>query len=238
VSGTVARRCTLAAVVAAVAVGAAARPMAAQLEPTGRRRFDAALEVSAAEHRVEAGEGIERSAGALVRGELRYALRSWLELRGGGGAGRLAARTDPAADRTVSELGVGAAVAPLPWLELDAGTTVRRYASALADQRWVRVHVGAETRVPLLGDGPRGDRLLGVVRAALLPVVSVTGQPGPGLALAAGTGLEAHRDRLSAALAYSLERYDFPAVLRAHDGARVRRLEQLSTVGVRVGVRF
>jgi len=56
--------------------------------------------------------------------------------------------------------------------------------------------------------------------------------------VAAGTGIEAHRDRLSAALSYSLERYDFPAVLRAYDGARVRRLEQLSTVGLRLGISF
>jgi len=238
VSRALAWRCALArrcALVAVVAAGAVTRPLAAQ---AARGRLDAALEVAAAEHRVEAGEGVERSAGALVRGELRYGMRSWLELRGGAGAGRLAARTDAAADRTMSELAFGAAVTPLHWLALDAGTTLRRYTSALADQRWVRVHVGAETRIPLLGDWSGGDRVQGVVRAAVLPVVSVTGQPGPGLAVVAGTGLEARRDRLSAALAYSLERYDFPAVLRAYDGARVRRLEQLSTVGVRVGVKF
>jgi len=219
----------------AVAAACVAAPRAAHGQHLRGRvaGLNASLGADAAEHRVDAGDGVERSAGGLVRVELRYPARDWLEVRGSVARGSLAARTDSAADRDVSELALGAAVTPLRWLALDAGTSVRRYTSALADQRWVGLHVGAEARLALLGDGLRG-----VVRAALLPAVSVTGQPAPDVALAAGAGLEARRDRLSAALTYSLERYDFPAVLRVQDNARVRRLEQFSTLGVRVGLRL
>src|SRR5256886_11437583 len=49
-----------------------------------------------------------------------------------------------------------------------------------------------------------------VGHAALLPVVSVTGLPDPGVAFRAATGLEYRIRAATLGVEYSLERYDFP----------------------------
>lgn len=211
----------------------AAAPHAAGAQGSAPRTVTGSLLAGTAEHRVDAGDGVERSAGVYVGGELRGTLRPWLELRARAARGTLSGSSDGAADRAVSDGELTAAVSPLHWLTLTAGVRARRYASDLGDQRWLSAAVGTESRIPLLGDAVRG-----LVRLAVLPAVDVTGQPRPTLALGAGTGLEARRDRLSAAVIYTLERYDFAPALRVRDGATVRRLEQLSSLGVRASVRL
>jgi hypothetical protein len=186
-----------------------------------------------AEHRVDAGDGVERSAGAYVGAELRGTLRPWLELRARAARGTLSASSDGAADRAITDGELTAAVTPLHWLTLTAGVRARRYASDLGDQRWLSTALGTESRVRLIGEAVQG-----VVRLSVLPAVGVTGQPRPTLALGAGAGLEARRDRLSAGVLYTLERYDFAPALRVRDGATVRRLEQLSMLGVWASVRL
>src|SRR5204863_147792 len=72
-----------------------------------------------------------------------------------------------------------------------------------------------------------GGAIHGVWRAALFPVVSVSGLRGPDVAFRAATGLEYRVRTTTLGVEYSLERYDFPA-----EGG-VRRLEPLSAVTLR-----
>lgn len=218
----------LAALALAVAVPLAAPPLAAQGRP-----LTASLAVGAAEHRVDAGDGVEQSTGAYLSGELRRAVLPWLELRLRAAGGALSARSDGAADRTLSEGELVAATTPLPWLTVTAGARSRRYASDLGDQRWLGATLGAESRVALLGDAVQG-----LVHLAVMPAATVTDHPRPSVALGAGAGVEVRRDRLSAAVVYAFERYDFAPTRRLRDGVTVRRLEQLATLGVRASVRL
>src|SRR5207247_9400533 len=71
----------------------------------------------------------------------------------------------------------------------------------------------------------------GVVRAGLLPVVSVNGLPRPDVALTAAAGIEYRSGVVTGGLFYGLERYDFP------DRGAGRRLEQVSTLTIRFGAR-
>ena len=197
-----------------------ATPAAAQ------RQYTAAFTGARVEHRVDAGSGIERSAGTLVGGRIGTTV-SWLELDGHALGGRLTTRSPVGDDRTVGELGLEASALPLPWLAFTLGATGRSYTTPLARQRWIAMSTGIEARVQMLDGAVRGS-----ARMALMPAVSVSGLDAPDFAAESGVDIAYHSRLVTAQLGYSLERYDFPEV----GGAR--RLEQLGQLTASIGIRF
>jgi len=209
-----------AGVIAGAAILGGAAPAAAQ------RTLTVAPLVSLAEHRVDAGFGVERSLGPILGGvgTLRFGPRLALAVRALGGS---LFGSKGVLDRDVGELGVEASVVTAPWLALQAGAARRAYSTKLGRQSWTLVGLGATARVAFAGGA-----IHGVWRATLLPAVSVTGLRGPDGAFRTATGLEYRVRTATLGVEYSLERYDFPAE------AGVRRLEQLSALTLLLKLRL
>ena len=201
---------------AGVIVGAAilggALPVAAQ------RSLMVAPLVSLAEHRVDAGFGIEHSLGPILGGVATLRFGSRLTLAGRALGGSLFGSTG-VLDRDVGELGVEASVVTAPWLAFQARAVRRAYSTKLGRQTWNMVGLGATARAAFAGDA-----IHGVWRVTLLPVVSVSGLRDPDVAFRAAAGLEYRVRTATLGVEYSRERYDFPPE------AGVRRLEQLSAL--------
>ncbi|HYU08443.1 MAG TPA: hypothetical protein VEK77_03575 [Gemmatimonadales bacterium] len=179
------------------------------------------------DHRVDAGLGVERATGLLVGGatRLRY---GGIALTLSGETGHLTAvQGSGGIDRDVSQIGAVAQFAPLSWLTLESGVTLRSFGTVLARQRWTLVRAGAEARIPL-----SGETFWAVGHAHLLPVVSVNELPNAASAFDAGTGLAYRRGRLLLELTYTLERCDFPSQ------GSTRRSEQLGTLALGGGVQL
>ena len=128
-----------------------------------------------------------------------------------------------ALERDVGEVGFGAGWRLGPGFTARASVTRRMHNTMLARQGWLLVGIGAEGR-PSIG----GGAVHGIVRFALLPVVSVGSLEAPNLAFAAAAGMEYRRGAADLSLLYTLERYDFPA----------QRLEQMSAVVLRAALHF
>ena len=195
---------------------AIAAPLRAQIPLT------TGVSVSAAEHRVTAGAGVERSSGTMF-GVWALTSLPWqsVEARASLRAGSLGATESTAFDRDVGELTVGVSVPVSAWLALDGGVVVRRYESALAAQRWVWGEVGLHAWDAMLNDALRLS-----AGVSIMPFVSVSGLSRPDIAVAARSAAGYTRGRLTATLTYGLERFDFPA------RSGVRRLEELSSLEV------
>lgn len=184
--------------------------------------------VARADHRVDAGAGVERASGVLVGGTARVRFPYDIAVTLSGETGHLtAAQGTGGIDRDVSQLGAEVEFVALSWLALQSGVTIRSYGTAVARQRWTLVRAGAEARIPL-----SGETFWAVGRAHLLPVVSVNGLPNAATAFAGATGLGYRRGRLILDLSYTLERCDFP-----WQGS-TRRIEQLGTLMIRGGTRL
>jgi hypothetical protein len=182
--------------------------------------------VTRADHRVDAGVGVERASGVLVGGATRLRLPHGIAFTVFGETGHLTAvQGTGGIDRDVSQLGAVVEFVPLAWLALESGVTVRSFGTVLARQRWTFVRAGAEARIPL-----SGETIWAVGRAHLLPVVSVHGLPNAATAFDAGTGLAYRRGRLILDLTYAVERCDFP-----WQGS-TRRSEQFGTLAIRGGI--
>ena len=197
-----------------------AAPAAAQ------RALTVAPLVSLAEHRVDAGFGVERSLGPILGGvgTVRFSPRVTVAVHALGGS---LFGSQGVLDRDVGELGVEASVITVPWLALEAGATRRAYSTKLGRQTWTLVGLGATARTAFAGNA-----IHGVWRAALLPAVSASGLRGPDTAFRAATGLAYRVRTTTLGVEYSLERYDFPAA------AGVRRLEQLSALTLLLELRL
>src|SRR5439155_1613133 len=154
-----------------------AAPAAAQ------RALTVAPLVSLAEHRVDAGFGVERSLGPILGGvgTVRFSPRVTVAVHALGGS---LFGSQGVLDRDVGELGVEASVITVPWLALEAGATRRAYSTKLGRQTWTLVGLGATARMAFAGNA-----IHGVWRAALLPAVSASGLRGPDRAFRAATGL-------------------------------------------------
>jgi len=190
-----------------------------------RFELSGVVTVMRGDHRVDAGLGVERASGVLVGGATRLRHRG-IALTLSGETGHLTAvRGSGGIDRDVSQVGAIAEFAPLPWLVLESGVTLRSFGTVVARQRWTLVRAGAEARVPL-----SGETFWAVGHAHLLPLVAVNGLPHAATAFDAGTGLAYQRGRLLFELAYTLERCDFPSQ------GSTRRSEQLGTLALGGGV--
>ncbi len=197
-----------------------AAPAAAQ------RALTVAPLVSLAEHRVDAGFGVERSLGPILGGvgTVRFSPRVTVAVHALGGS---LFGSQGVLDRDVGELGVEASVITVPWLALEAGATRRAYSTKLGRQTWTLVGLGATARTAFAGNA-----IHGVWRAALLPAVSASGLRGPDRAFRAAAGLAYRVRTTTLGVEYSLERCDFPAA------AGVRRLEQLSALTLLLELRL
>ncbi len=180
---------------------------------------------SMAEHRVDAGSGVEQASGMLVGAEGRIFIGSRVELFVHGAAGKLTADSAAADDRDVAEAEVRASVVTVPWLALHAAVSSRAYSTTLTRQRWTALRFGGEARLAFVGGG-----IVGTLRGEILPSVSVSGLDKPNRAFAAAAGLEWRVSALALGLRYELERYDVPAV------AGAARREQLSQLVANVGL--
>jgi hypothetical protein len=176
------------------------------------------------EHQVDIGYGVEESSGLLLVAEGAVGL-SRLEVMIRAAGGSLSTTAAGAEKRDIGEVGIQASVAPTPWLAIQGGVSSRTYATAIARQRWTSVEVGAEARLDFATSPVRG-----VLRGGVFPFVSVTGLPGPEVALTAAAGIEYRSGSVTSALFYGRERYDFPL-----SGA-TRRLEQVNTLTFRFTV--
>jgi len=192
-----------------------------------RFELSGVVTVMRGDHRVDAGLGVERATGLLVGGATRLRHRG-IALTLSGETGHLTAvRGSGGIDRDLAQLGAAAQFAPLPWLVLESGVTLRSFGTVVARQRWTLVRAGAEARIPL-----SGETVWAVGHAHLLPLVAVNGLPHAATAFDAGTGLAYRRGRLLLDLTYTLERCDFP-----RQGS-TRRSEQLGTLALRGGAQL
>ncbi|HEU5260153.1 MAG TPA: hypothetical protein VFU41_01890 [Gemmatimonadales bacterium] len=198
----------------------------AALEGTAaQQRFSGSAWASLAEHRVDAGFGLERASGLVFGAAVSAHVGPRLELALRAQGGSLEASTAGAVDRDLGEIALATRVAAASFLSLQAEASRRVYSSAIARQAWTLVGVGAEVQVPFIEKAVRG-----LARAGFLPVVSVEGLHRPDLAFTAAAGLEYAAGAITLRALYSLERYDFPA----QDAGR--RPEQLSALTLQLSL--
>lgn len=219
----------LTALLALAVLPAAARAQSAWIESAlARTRPAVSATVGLMEHRVAADPGYERASGLVFGGQVDLVPmpNASVSLRALGGT--LDPRSPAAEGRDVGELEARARVRLLPWLDAGAGATVRSFASTLARQRWTQFAVGAESRMSLLQ-----GRIVGVAGGSLIPLVRVSGQPSPTLAVAALMGIRSTTRQYELGLDYLVERYDFAAT-----AGRVKRAEGNSVLAIRAGYRF
>ena len=201
------------------AVAATSVPLSAQLA------VQASGIATLSEHRVNAGSGVEQASGTLLGGEGRLFIGSRVEIFMHAAAGKLTADSTAADNRDVAEAEVRASVLTVPWLALHAGVSSRSYTTTLVRQRWTALRFGGEARFAFVRGG-----VTGVLRAEILPSVSVSGLEKPNRAFAAGAGFDWNISLVTMGVRYELERYDFPLT------AGVERREQLSTLTAHVGL--
>lgn len=182
-----------------------------------------------ADHRVDAGAGRERTSGPLFGAQLEIepADRMTISLRGLGGTLGPDRKTPAAEARGFGELALATRIDVLTWFRGTAAAVARSYDGSLARQRWGELAVGGEGHAALI-DGV----VDGTIGLSLAPIVRVTGRDGPDLAIAGTARLRHVGERLDLALAYTLQRYNFPGV----NG--VQRVEELSVLVFRAGLRI
>lgn len=222
-------RRSLAVLFALATLPAGARAQAAWIESAlARTRPAVSATIGLMDHRVAADPGYERASGLVFGGQLDLAPvpNATVSLRALGGT--LDPRTPAAEGRDLGELDARARLRLLPWLDAAGGATVRSFASTLARQRWTQFSIGAETRMSMLQ-----GRIVGVAGGSLIPLVRVSGQPSPTLAVAALMGIRTTTRQYELGLDYLVERYDFAAT-----AGRVKRAEGNSVLAIRAGYRF
>jgi hypothetical protein len=207
--------------VPAVAAACAAGPLAAQT------RLGAWGIGLAVQHRVDAGNGLELSSGALYGAALSMSLNPRLEIGIEGVTGNLTRDSGQAENATLARAEGHVAVQAMPWLALRTGLGIHTFKTPIAVQRWTSVRVGAEGRLDFVGGA-----LSGIVRFELYPIVDVTGLGKPNRAFGAASGLRFNAGVVSGDVLYTFERYDFP------EAGGVARVEQLSALRVSLGVRL
>jgi hypothetical protein len=182
--------------------------------------------VTHADHRVDAGFGVERATGVLVGGATRLR-RGGIALTLSGETGHLTAVEGTGGiDRDLAQVGAVVQFTALRWLMLESGVTLRSFGTVVARQQWTLVRAGAEARVPL-----SGETFWAIGRAHLM-AVSVNGLPNAATAFDAGTGLAFRRGRVVFDFMYMLERCAFPWQ------GNTRRTEQLGTLTLGGGVQL
>ncbi len=176
----------------------------------GRPRFAAPFVAArSAEHRIDAGSGLERTSGALFGAGVDLITRGVLSFRFQFLSGKLTADDSLANDRTVTSGTADFGLQLSPWLTILGGVEARRY-EALAIERWIAVRAGGEATINL-GGGP----LRGIARILVMPLVSLASDQGivtaPSFGLMSALGLGFENRRIVSSLTYNIERYSFPS---------------------------
>jgi hypothetical protein len=219
------RSAAVASLTLALAVAIPAARLGAQTLtlPTGA----VSVVTASADHRVDTGLGVERSAGPLFGAQLDLEPdeRLMVSLRALGGT--LNPQTPGAETRAVGELALTTRLDMVSWFRGTVTALGRSYDGPLARQHWSELSLGGE------GHGVLIDKILEAsVGLSLAPVVRVSGRDGPDLAVAGLARLRHSGERLDLSLAYSLERYDFTGSGGTH------RVEELSMLIFRAGLRI
>jgi len=193
----------------------------------GQRAISGVASAAFVDYRVRAGSGVERFNGAVLGlgGAARVGPRTTVGVTVQGGT--LEPRRTADLERRFGDITVDARFSVAPWFALTGGGSVRAVANDVARQRWVLVRFGGEARPAFMGTPMRA-----ILRVGMIPVVAVSGLPAPALALHAAAGLEYNRGSLTLAASYGVERFDFPP------RSGIRRLEQVSAVTLRAGLRL
>ncbi len=182
--------------------------------------------IGGAEHRVVDADTLVRSSGTLFGGALAVTIGDRFQIHGEALGGRLTSAAAPSLeDHDVAEAQILGGMKVRPWLILESGLSFRSYSNSLARQHWTTWRIGAEARVPL-----GFESVAALLRGYWMPLVDVSGLSKPDVALAVGVGLDWRGRRIGISALYTFERYDFAP----SNGAQ--RLEELSTVRVRVGM--
>ena len=169
------------------------------------QRLGADAAVHAAEHRVDAGAGLELTRGPLFSGALRVMVVKRVNARVDVTMGSLTADNTAGVDRDVSALRGTVGFQVTDWLTLDAGAGTRVYTAPIASQRWTTTLLGAELRVPF------AHKLFEATGTfAFLPTVSVTDIAETNAGILASVGMRALVGQFGLGVAYWLERYEFP----------------------------
>lgn len=185
------------------------------------QRLSGAAGLAAADHRVDAGTGVEVSRGPVIQAGVLAAFGARWTVSLDAMVGALSA-DGSWPDRDVAELRGALGFRATSWLRLEAGYGSRVYSAPIASQRWNTASLAAEGTLNFAN-----ARLSGTGRFAWLPSVTVTELDSPDLAFATAAGVEYRPGALGFGLSYWLERYDFPTA------AGVTRSEQLSGLMVR-----
>jgi hypothetical protein len=191
--------------------------------PVAAQRLTLAGTLSFVEHRVDAGFGLERTAG-LIGGAVLGGRLGGIDLQAQVRTGRLLLRSATGTDLEMADLGLAASWWCRPWIAIRGAALVRGYSADVGRQRWRMAELGAELRVPFVANRARGV-LRGGWRSA-----RVSGLSRPTTAFAAAAGTEYDVSRFSFAILYELERYDFPPQ------GGMKRFEQLSALTVQASV--
>ena len=193
---------------------------------TGQISVQGGVLVGRAEHRVVDADTLVALSGTLFGGTLAVAIGERFQIHGEALGGPLTSGAAPSLeDHDVAEAQIVGGMKVRPWLILESGLGFRSFSNSLARQHWTTWRIGAETRVPL-----GFESVVAVLRGYWMPLVDVSGLSNPDVALAVGVGLEWRGRRMGVSALYTFERYDFVP----SNGAQ--RLEELSTIRVRVGM--
>ena len=203
-----------------VAAAAAAVGLALGAWPVAAQHLTLAGTLSFAELRVDAGFGLERTAGMIGGASLGGRLGN-LDLQAQVRTGRLVLRSATGSDLEMGELGLGASWWLHPWIALRGAALVRGYSADVGQQRWRMAELGAELQVPFAA-----GRVHGTLRGGWRPAVTVSGLSRPSTAFVAAAGTEYDVTHFSFAILYELERDDFPPQ------GGMARFEQLSSLTV------
>jgi len=219
------RHWLLVALLAIAIPGATAAGQGGLTLPTGAVSVVAA----SADHRVDTGLGLERSAGPLFGAQLDLEPdeRVMVTLRALGGT--LNPKIPGSETRALGELALTTRLDMVSWFRGTVTALGRSYDGPLARQHWSELSLGGE------GHGMLIDNLLEAsVGLSLAPIVRVSGRRGPDLSVAGLARLRHSGERLDLSLGYSLERYDFAATA----DATPRRVEEISMLVLRAGLRI
>lgn len=187
------------------------------------QRLGADAAVHAADHRVDAGFGLEETGGVLFSGALRVMVVKRVNVRVEVMNGSLTTDNTAGVDRDLSALRGTVGFQVTDWLALEAGAGTRVYTAAIASQRWTTTLLGAELQVPFAHKLFEATALF-----AFLPTVSVTDIPETNAGILASVGVGAQVGQFGLAVAYWLERYEFPP---ANGIVRNERLSALMLQG-------
>jgi hypothetical protein len=141
--------------------------------------------------------------------------------------GTLSAATSATSDQSYVDARLTGSAQAFPWLSFQLGFDARGYGEAVGTQRWLSVLAGAEAHATIFDGAARA-----VFGFGLLPLVSVSQQERPNLAVSATTGVQFLRAPLSGAVLFRFERYDFPST------GTFSRSDQVAMLYLQLGVHF